>query len=152
MKNLDKIIHRFAQTASKSAHEKTFVDLPSTEPAISSKASTHASQSTSCCPVQEIDIFSTTARPVPLFVVKPIIRSTLGVVKIQILSLRSPSDFTCRPERPFTVTVDFWPLPKWNCMVSPSCSLLDATHMTITIFAQVFTLSEFGPRPILYGR
>jgi hypothetical protein len=48
---LDKIIGHLAQTASKSAHEKTFMDFPSTETAISSKASTHALQSMSCTSV-----------------------------------------------------------------------------------------------------
>jgi hypothetical protein len=111
---LDKIIGHLAQTASKSAHEKTFIDFPSTETAISSKASTHALPSTNCTSVREVDIFSTAAHPVPLFVVERAIRSTLGVVKIRILSLRSRSNLTCPPERFFTVTVDFWPLPKWN--------------------------------------
>lgn len=111
---LDKIIGQLAQTASKSAHEKTFMDLPSTETAIPSKASTHALQSASCTSVREIDNFSTTPDPVPLFVVDRTIRFTLGVVKIRILSLRSRSNFACPPERFFTVTVDFWPLPKWN--------------------------------------
>jgi hypothetical protein len=111
---LDKIIGQLAQTASKSAHEKTFMDLPSTETAIPSKASTHALQSASCTSVQEIDNFSTTPDPVPLFVVDRTIRFTLGVVKIRILSLRSRSNFACPLERFFTVTVDFWPLPKWN--------------------------------------
>jgi hypothetical protein len=109
---LDKIIGHLAQIASKSAHEKTFMDLPSIEAAIPSKVSTHAMQSASCTSVREIDIFSTT--PVPLFVVERTIRSTLGVVKIRILSLRSRSNFACPPERFFTVSVDFWPLPKWN--------------------------------------
>jgi Tfp pilus assembly protein PilE len=111
---LDKIIGHLVQTASKSAHEKTFIDFPSTETAISSKASTQALQSTSCTSVRQVDIFPTTAHPVPLFVVDRAIRSTLGVVKIRTLSLRSRSNFACPPERFFTVTVDFWPLPKWN--------------------------------------
>jgi hypothetical protein len=111
---LNKIIGHLAQTASKSAHEKTFMDLPSTETAISSKASTHVLQGSSCNSVREIDIFSTTAHPVPLFVVERTIRSSLGRLKIRILSLRSRSNFACPPERFFTVTVDFWPLPKWN--------------------------------------
>jgi hypothetical protein len=71
-------------------------------------------KSTSCTSVRQVDIFPTTAHPVPLFVVDRAIRSTLGVVKIRTLSLRSRSNFACPPERFFTVTVDFWPLPKWN--------------------------------------
>jgi hypothetical protein len=111
---LDQIIGSLAQTASKIVHEKAIMDLPSTESAISSKAEPHALQSTTCASVREIDIFSTNAHPVPLFVVERKIRSTLGVLKIQILSLRSRSNLARPPERFFTITVDFWPLPKWN--------------------------------------
>jgi hypothetical protein len=109
---LDRIINHLAQTASKSAHEKTLMDFSSTETAISSKASTDALQSTSY--PSEMNILSTTAHPVPLSVVERTIRSTLGLVKIRILSLRSRSSSECPPERFFTVTVDFWPLPRWN--------------------------------------
>ncbi|KAE9378468.1 hypothetical protein N431DRAFT_479487 [Stipitochalara longipes BDJ] len=111
---LDKIIGHLAQTASKTAHEKTFLDHPSTETAISSKASTHMLQSTSCTSVRQTDAFSVTAHPVPIFVVRRTIRSTLGVVKILVLSLKSHSNFAHLHERFFTITVDFWPLPKWN--------------------------------------